>query len=85
MNQNLTYKQIILNRHSAKGTWFSTVECLRDFHILRSGARIFDLKADKHDIEEREVEGKSFSEYRLRIPAPATRIPPEIFSPSHLQ
>jgi len=84
MNQNLTPKQIILNR-LRQGTWFSTVECVRGFHILRLGARIFDLRAEGYDIEERKVEGKSFSEYRLRAPAPTVRISTTVFSPSHLQ
>jgi hypothetical protein len=61
----MTQKEIILNRLN-QGTWFSTVECVRDFHILRLGARIFDLRAEGYEIEERKVEGRSYSEYRLR-------------------
>ena len=53
-----------------RGDWFSTVECVRDFHILRLGARIYDLRAEGYEIEERKVAGKSWSEYRLRPPRP---------------
>jgi hypothetical protein len=66
----MTQKQIILKRLN-EGTWFSMVECVRDFHILRIGARIWDLRQERYDIEERKVEGKSRSEYRLR---PARKI-----------
>jgi hypothetical protein len=70
----LTQKQIILKRLQGGG-WFSTVECVRDFHILRLGARIFDLRAEGYQIEERNVAGKSWSEYRLR-PARTITLPP---------
>jgi hypothetical protein len=70
----VTQKQTILDR-LRQGTWFSTVECVRDFHILRLGARIWDLRYDGYEIEERRVEGKSFSEYRLRPPRPI-ELPP---------
>jgi hypothetical protein len=43
----------------------ASVKCARDFHILRLGARIWDLRQGGHEIEERKVEGKSYSEYRL--------------------
>ena len=56
-------------------TTFSTVECVRDFHILRLGARIFDLRKDGYQIEERRVEGTAYSEYRLR-PARKIELPP---------
>jgi Helix-turn-helix domain len=57
------------------GEWFSTVECVRDFHILRLGARIWDLRSEGYEIEERRVEGKNWSEYRLR-PARPIVLPP---------
>jgi hypothetical protein len=44
-------------------------------YIMRLGARIFDLRAEGHNIIEREVAGKSYSEYRL-IPALAPVMPP---------
>ena len=78
----MTQKEIILNRLQ-NGAWFSTVECVRDFHILRLGARIFDLKAEGYEIEERKVEGKSWSEYRLRPARPIT-LPPA-FAPAPKQ
>jgi hypothetical protein len=34
------------------------------FHILRLGARIWDLRHDGYEIEERRVEGTNWSEYR---------------------
>ena len=70
----MTQKQIILNR-LRRGDWFSTVERVREFHILRLGARIYDLRAEGYEIEERKVEGKSWSEYRLR-PARPVNLPP---------
>jgi hypothetical protein len=63
----MTQKEIILKRLN-EGTWFSTVECVRDFHILRLGARIWDLRKEGYEIEERRVESTSYSEYRLRPP-----------------
>jgi Helix-turn-helix domain len=70
----MTQKEIITKRLQ-EGTWFSTVECVRDFHILRLGARIWDLRQEGYEIEERKVEGKSWSEYRLR-PARKIELPP---------
>jgi hypothetical protein len=49
----------------------STVECVRDFRILRLGARIWHLRKEDYEIEERRVEGTAYSEYRLR---PALRM-----------
>lgn len=46
-----------------------------DFHILRIGARIWDLRQEGYEIEARKVEGKSYSEYRLR-PARKIDLPP---------
>jgi Helix-turn-helix domain len=70
----MTQKEIILKRLN-EGTWFSTVECVRDFHILRLGARIWDLRKEGYEIEERRVEGTAYSEYRLR-PARKIELPP---------
>lgn len=67
-------KEFILDRLN-QGSWFSTVECVRDFHILRLGARIYDLKKAGYDIEERKAEGHPYSEYRLR-PARRIELPP---------
>jgi Helix-turn-helix domain len=74
MTQILTQKDRILQRLQT-GAWFSTVECVRDFHILRLGARIYDLKSEGYEIEERKVAGKNWSEYRLR-PARKIELPP---------
>jgi hypothetical protein len=41
----------------------STAERVRDFDILRLGARIWE---EGYEIEERKVEGKSWSEYWMR-------------------
>jgi hypothetical protein len=76
---HMTQKQIILARLQ-NGQWFSTVECVRDFHILRLGARIWDLRQEGYEIEERKVEGKSWSEYRLRPSRPIT-LPPAFPEP----
>ena len=70
----MTQKEINFNRLN-QGTWFSTVECVRDFHILRLGARIWDLQKEGYEIQERKVEGKNWSEYRLR-PARPIVLPP---------
>jgi Helix-turn-helix domain len=69
-----TQKEIILNR-LRRGDWFSTVECVQEFHILRLGARIYDLKQEGYEIEERKVEGRSYSQYRLRR-ARTVKLPP---------
>jgi hypothetical protein len=42
---------------------------------MRLGARIWDLRAEGYEVEARRVEGKSFSEYRLR-PARKIELPP---------
>ena len=52
-----------------KGGWVSTVDAVRGEMgepILRLGARIYDLRGMGFDIEERKVEGKTYSEYRLK-------------------
>ena len=57
------------------GEWLSTVQMTLDMHIFGGGQRIHDLRKSGYDIEERRVEGKTFSEYRLRPPRPIT-LPP---------
>jgi hypothetical protein len=42
---------------------------------LRLGTRIWHLRQEGYEIEERKVEGKQWSEYRLR-PAPKIELPP---------
>jgi hypothetical protein len=69
-----TQKQRILNRLQT-GEWLSSVEASRDMFIMRLGARIWDLKSEGYQIEERKVAGKNWSEYRLRPAAPIT-LPP---------
>jgi Helix-turn-helix domain len=71
---NQTQKDRILNRLRT-GVWLSSVEASRDMYIMRLGARIWDLRADGYEIEERKVAGKNWSEYRLRPAAPIT-LPP---------
>jgi hypothetical protein len=70
----MTQKEIILSRLQ-NGEWLSSVRAVRELFILRLGARIWDLRAEGYQIEERRVEGKSYSEYRLRPAAPIT-LPP---------
>jgi len=62
-----TQKQRILERLKT-GEWLSTVEATREMFILRLGARIYDLRAEGHNIIEPKVDGKSYSEYRLIAP-----------------
>jgi len=57
------------------GQWLSSVEASRDMYIMRLGARIWDLRAEGYEIEERKVAGKNWSEYRLR-PARKIELPP---------
>ena len=66
----MTQRERILERLNT-GEWLSTVQASRDMYILRLGARIWDLKSEGYEIEERKVAGKSWSEYRLR---PARKI-----------
>ena len=70
----MTQKERIFNRLKT-GEWLSSVEASRDMYIMRLGARIFDLRAEGHNIIERKVAGKSWSEYKL-IPAQAPVMPP---------
>jgi hypothetical protein len=42
---------------------------------MRLGARIWDLRKEGYEIEERRVEGTRYSEYRLR-PARKIELPP---------
>jgi hypothetical protein len=51
------------------------VECVRDFISLRLGARMWDLRQEGCEIEERRVEGTAYGEYRLR-PARKMELPP---------
>ena len=48
-------------------------------YITLLGARVRDLRADRYNIIERRVEGKSYSQYKL-IPAVAPMMP-EAFGP----
>lgn len=70
----MTQKQKILNRLQ-NGEWLSSVQAIRELYITGLGARIWDLRAEGYQIEERRVEGKSFSEYRLK-PARPIELPP---------
>jgi hypothetical protein len=70
----MTQKERIFNRLKI-GEWLSSVEASRDMYIMRLGARIWDLWHDGHNIIERKVAGKSWSEYRL-IPTQAPTMPP---------
>jgi hypothetical protein len=72
MNQ----KELVLERLN-NGEWLPRPEALRwSPPITRLGARIFDLRAEGHNIIERKVGGKSWSESKL-IPAVA----PVLFRP----
>src|ERR1700674_1616299 len=64
---NATQKDRILNRLRT-GDWLSVVEATKEMFILRLGARIFDLRAEGHNIIERKVAGRSYSEYKLLGP-----------------
>jgi Helix-turn-helix domain len=68
----MTQKERILAR-LREGTWLPVVEATKEMFILRLGARIFDLRAEGHNIIERKVEGKSYSEYLL-IPPPKIEV-----------
>lgn len=70
----MTQRERILARLNS-GNWLSAVQASRDMFIMRLGARIYDLKQEGYDIEERKVAGKSWSEYRLR-PARKIQLPP---------
>ena len=70
----MTQKERILAR-LREGTWLSVVEATKEMFILRLGARIYDLRAEGHNIIERKVEGKSYSEYLL-IPPKKIELPP---------
>jgi hypothetical protein len=50
----MTQKDKILARLK-EGTWLSVVEATKTMFILRLGARIFDLRAEGHNIIERKV------------------------------
>jgi hypothetical protein len=70
----MTQKDRILNRLRT-GEWLSVVEATKEMYILRLGARIFDLRAEGHNIIERKVAGKSYSEYKLIAPV-VPKLPP---------
>jgi hypothetical protein len=70
----MTQKELILNRLKS-GEWLSSVQAVRELYIMRLGARIWDLRAEGYQIEERRVEGRSYSEYRMR-PARKIELPP---------
>jgi Helix-turn-helix domain len=70
----MTQKQRILERLKT-GEWLSSVEAIREMYITRLGARIWDLRKEHYEIEERKVAGKGYSEYRLR-PARKIELPP---------
>jgi Helix-turn-helix domain len=70
----MTQKERIFNRLKT-GEWLSSVEASRNMYIMRLGARIFDLCAEGHNIIERKVAGKSYSEYKL-LPPQAPMMPP---------
>ena len=74
----MTQKERILERLKT-GQWLSTVEMTLDMHIFGGGQRIYDLRKEGHNIIERKVAGKTFSEYRL-LP-PQTPILPQAMKP----
>ena len=76
----MTQQQRILERLKT-GEWLSSVEASRDMYIMRLGARIFDLRALGHNIIERKVFRKSYSEYKL-IPPHVPVMPPPFKQPS---
>ncbi|HEV3219565.1 MAG TPA: helix-turn-helix domain-containing protein [Candidatus Acidoferrales bacterium] len=77
----MTQKHRILARLRT-GEWLSVVEATNEMFILRLGARIFDLRAEGHNIIERKVAGRSYSEYRL-IPPNVPKLPPA-FAPKEV-
>lgn len=54
------------------GRWLSSVQAV-GLYILRLGAVIYNLKKSGYEIEERRVQGKRYSEYRLK---PLVTLPP---------
>jgi hypothetical protein len=78
----MTQQDRILERLKT-GEWLSSVEASREMYIMRLGARIFDLRKLGHNIVERKVFGKSYSEYKL-IPTRAPVMPPA-FEPKPLE
>jgi Helix-turn-helix domain len=72
---NMTQKQRVLGRLK-EGTWLPMPETLHwSPPITRLGARIWDLRDEGYEIEERRVAGRNYSEYRLR-PARKIELPP---------
>jgi Helix-turn-helix domain len=80
-SRTMTQKETILKRLQ-NGEWLSSVQAVRELYIMRLGARIWDLRSEGYEIEERRVEGKSSSEYVLVQPemergrSPLVSIPP---------
>lgn len=70
----ITQRERILERLQA-GEWLSAVQASREMYIMRLGTRIGDLRAEGHENEERRLEEKSYSEYRLR-PTRSIELPP---------
>ncbi len=65
--------------HLQEGKSISPIEALNLFGCFRLGARIFDLKADGHDIAmewETDGLGKKWARYSLGLPAVAAPIAP---------
>jgi hypothetical protein len=50
----MTQRERILERPQT-GEWLSAVQASRDMYIMRLGARIWDLRAEGHEIEEGRV------------------------------
>jgi Helix-turn-helix domain len=70
-----TQKEIVKQRLQ-EGDWVPMTYFVRHSPpILRVSARIFDLRAEGHNIIERKVAGKSYSEYKL-IPPNVPKLPP---------
>jgi len=64
----MTQKEIILEKLRT-GAWFSLADALHlSPPIYRLSERCRELKAEGYEIESRRVEGKPYSEYRLRPP-----------------
>jgi hypothetical protein len=70
----MTQRERILERPQT-GEWLSAVQASREMYTMRLGTRIEDLRAEGHENEERRLEKKSYSEYRLR-PTRSIELPP---------
>lgn len=71
----MTQNQRVLERLKT-GAWLSAVEAIREMYITRLGARVWDLRKMGYEIEERRVQGKPYSEYRLTsmVKLPSARV-----------